>query len=199
MCLVTIGKLGTTIRFAPRTQTPKCRCALTGMQPLAKINLTTIRSILEVNLYTKHRQRVDVGDYFPDLTTNDPEKQKQGDSGGLTLDATGAENHCTLLVIEPSSLDQNLLWVASDDGRVHLTRNGGTDWLEVTKNIKGLPAGSWITQIKASNKNKGEALLVANDYRRFNYTPYAYRTTNYGKTWKRIVDQTDVKAMHCVL
>lgn len=130
----------------------------------------------------------------PDLTTNDPEKQKQGDSGGLTLDATGAENHCTLLVIEPSSLDQNLLWVASDDGRVHLTRNGGTDWLEVTKNIKGLPAGSWITQIKASNKNKGEALLVANDYRRFNYTPYAYRTTNYGKTWKRIVDQTDVKS-----
>ena len=55
------------------------------------------------------------------------------------------------------------------------------------KNIEGLPAGSWITQIKASNKNKGEALLVANDYRRFNYAPYAYRTTNYGKIWKRIV------------
>lgn len=61
----------------------------------------------------------------PDLTTNDPEKQKQGDSGGLTLDATGAENHCTLLVIEPSSLDKNLLWVASDDGRVHLTPKWG--------------------------------------------------------------------------
>ena len=79
-------------------------------------------------------------------------------------------------------------------GCVHLTQNGGSDWLEVTKNIKGLPAGSWITQIKASNKNKGEALLVANDYRRFNYTPYAYRTTNYGKTRKRIVHQTDVKS-----
>ena len=128
----------------------------------------------------------------PDLTTNDPEKQKQSESGGLTLDATGAENHCTLLVIEPSSLEKNMLWVASDDGRVHFTQNGGDAWTEVTKNIKGLPAGSWITQIKASNKNKGEALLVANDYRRFNYTPYAYRTTNYGKTWKRIVDADDV-------
>ena len=130
----------------------------------------------------------------PDLTTNDPEKQKQSESGGLTLDATGAENHCTLLVIEPSALEENMLWAASDDGRVHFTQNGGDTWTEVTKNIKGLPAGSWITQIKASNKNKGEALLVANDYRRFNYTPYAYRTTNYGKTWKRIVDEGDVES-----
>ena len=129
----------------------------------------------------------------PDLTTNNPEKQKQSESGGLTLDATGAENHCTLLVIEPSSLEKNMLWVASDDGRVHFTQNGGDSWTEVTKNIKGLPEGSWIAQIKASNKNKGEALLVANDYRRFNYTPYAYRTTNYGKTWKRIVDKDDVE------
>ena len=130
----------------------------------------------------------------PDLTTNDPEKQNQSESGGLTLDATGAENHCTLLVIEPSPLERNMLWAASDDGRVHFTQDGGNNWTEVTKNLKGLPQGSWITQIKASNKNKGEALLVANDYRRFNYTPYAYRTTNYGKTWKRIVDANDVES-----
>ena len=129
----------------------------------------------------------------PDLTTNDPEKQKQSESGGLTLDATGAENHCTLLVIEPSSIEKDMLWVASDDGRVHFTTDGGINWTDVSKNIKGLPKGSWITQIKASNKNKGEALLVANDYRRFNYTPYAYRTKNYGKNWERIVDENDVK------
>jgi photosystem II stability/assembly factor-like uncharacterized protein len=130
----------------------------------------------------------------PDLTTNDPEKQKQSESGGLTMDATGAENHCTILVIEPSPIEKDMLWVASDDGRVHITQNGGTNWTEVTKNIKGLPEGSWIPQIKASNKNKGEALLIANDYRRFNYTPYAYRTKNYGKTWERIVDGNDVKS-----
>ena len=128
----------------------------------------------------------------PDLTTNDPDKLKQHESGGLTMDATGAENHCTILVIEPSEVEANMLWVSTDDGRVHYTQDGGTQWTEVTKNIKGLPKGSWVPQIKASKTNKGEALLVANDYRRFNYTPYVYRTTNYGKNWERIVDATDV-------
>ena len=128
----------------------------------------------------------------PDLTTNDPDKLKQHESGGLTMDATGAENHCTILVIEPSEVEANMLWVSTDDGRVHYTQDGGTQWTEVTKNIKGLPKGSWIPQIKASKTTKGEALLVANDYRRFNYTPYVYRTKNYGKTWERIVDATDV-------
>ncbi|WP_350288125.1 hypothetical protein [uncultured Croceitalea sp.] len=130
----------------------------------------------------------------PDLTTNDPEKQKQSESGGLTMDATGAENHCTILVIEPSPIEKDMLWVGTDDGRVHITQNGGSNWVDVTKNIKGLPAGSWIPQIKASTKNKGEALLIANDYRRFNYTPYAYRTRDYGKTWNRIVDANDVES-----
>ena len=130
----------------------------------------------------------------PDLTTNDKTKQKQAESGGITLDATGAENHCTLLVIEPSPIERNMLWVASDDGLVHITKNGGSTWTSVTDNIRGLPKNSWITQIKASNKQKGEALLVANDYRRFNYTPYAFRTKDYGQTWQRIVDATDVKS-----
>ena len=127
-----------------------------------------------------------------DLTTNNPEKQKQNESGGISMDATGAENHTTILVIEPSPIEQDMIWVATDDGRVHYTQNGGNKWNEVSKNLSGLPKGSWITQIKASNKNRGEALLIANDYRRFNYEPYAYRTTNYGKSWQQIVDKEDV-------
>lgn len=130
----------------------------------------------------------------PDLTTNDPEKQKQSESGGLTMDATGAENHTTILVIEPSPLERNMLWVGTDDGRVHYTTDGGNSWNDVSKNLKGLPEGSWIAQIKASNKNKGEALLIANDYRRYNYIPYAYRTTDYGKSWTRIVDSNDAES-----
>ncbi|WP_189360764.1 VPS10 domain-containing protein [Algibacter mikhailovii] len=129
-----------------------------------------------------------------DLTTNNPDKLNQRNSGGLTIDATGAENHCTILVIEPSPIENDMLWVSTDDGKVHITKDGGDTWTDVSQNIKDLPKGSWIPQIKASNKNKGEALLIANDYRRFNYMPYAYRTTNYGKTWKRIVDATDVKS-----
>ncbi|WP_124980653.1 WD40/YVTN/BNR-like repeat-containing protein [Nonlabens xiamenensis] len=127
----------------------------------------------------------------PDLTTNDPEKQKQSASGGLTMDATGAENHTTILVIEPSAAERNVLYVGTDDGRVHVSKDGGGQWQDISKGLKGLPEGSWIAQIKASKTKKGHALLVANDYRRFNYEPYAYRTTNYGKSWTRIVDAED--------
>ncbi|GAB2774246.1 VPS10 domain-containing protein [Salinimicrobium soli] len=130
----------------------------------------------------------------PDLTTNDPEKQKQDESGGLTIDATGAENHTTLLVIEPSPVEQGMIWTGSDDGKVFYTRNGGEDWTDVSRNLKGLPEGSWIAQIKASARNKGEALLVANNYRRFDYKPYVFRTTNYGKSWERIVDTEDTQS-----
>ena len=130
----------------------------------------------------------------PDLTTNDKEKQKQSESGGLTMDATGAENYCTILVIEPSPLEQDMLWVGTDDGKVHITQNGGANWTDVSGNIKGLPEGSWIPQIRASNKRKGEALLIANDYRRYNYSPYAYRTRDYGRTWQRIADANDVQS-----
>lgn len=125
----------------------------------------------------------------PDLTTNNPEKQKQGDSGGLTMDATGAENYCTVIVISPSPTEQGMLWTGSDDGRVHISKDGGANWTDVSA---GIPDGVWITQIQPSTKNKGEALLIANDYRRFNYTPMAYRTTDYGQTWTRIVDANDV-------
>ncbi|MGB5942606.1 MAG: hypothetical protein WBG71_06965 [Leeuwenhoekiella sp.] len=130
----------------------------------------------------------------PDLTTNDPEKQKQSESGGLTLDATGAENHTTILVIEPSPVEENMLWTGSDDGKVHYTTDGGENWTDVSDNLKSLPEGSWIAQIKASPKNKGEALLVANNYRRYDYAPYVYRTTNYGKKWEQIVDEDDVQS-----
>ena len=108
------------------------------------------------------------------------------------MDATGAENHTTILVIEPSAVERNVLYVGTDDGRVHVTKDGGDNWTDISKGLKGLPEGSWIAQIKASATKKGHALLIANDYRRFNYEPYAYRTTDYGKSWKRIVDADDV-------
>ncbi|MEL7148014.1 MAG: hypothetical protein AAFO69_16690, partial [Bacteroidota bacterium] len=128
----------------------------------------------------------------PDLTTNDPAKQKQDESGGLTMDATGAENHTTILSISPSPVDRNVIWAGTDDGLVQLTRDGGKTWTKVNQNMPGMPSGAWIPQIKVSNKTAGEALVVVNDYRRYNYEPYAYRTRNYGQTWERIVDSNDV-------
>lgn len=123
----------------------------------------------------------------PDLTTNDTTKQRQDESGGLTIDATGAENHTTILAIEPSPLEQGVIWVGTDDGNLQLTRDGGKSWNNVIKNIKGVPEGSWIPQIHASPYNNGEAIVVINNYRRFDFKPYVFMTKNYGKSWKSLV------------
>jgi len=123
----------------------------------------------------------------PDLTTNDPSKQKQHESGGLTMDATGAENHCTILAIAPSPIEKGLIWVGTDDGRVQLTRDGGKSWIDVSSKIAGLPNGAWIPQIKASTFKAGEVYVVVNNYRLFDYKPYLFRSRDYGQTWESVV------------
>jgi photosystem II stability/assembly factor-like uncharacterized protein len=129
----------------------------------------------------------------PDLTTNNPEKLKQDENGGLTIDITNAENHCTILAIEPSKKEKDVLWVTTDDGQVHVTRDGGKNWSNLTANIKGLPANSWIQQVRTSKFNAGEAVIVTNQYRLGDMAPYIFRTFDYGKTWSRIVDDKKVK------
>ncbi|MFY0594441.1 MAG: hypothetical protein JXQ92_17505 [Roseivirga sp.] len=128
----------------------------------------------------------------PDLTTNDPEKQKQHLSGGITIDATGAENYTTILAIEPSPTERGVIWAGTDDGNVQVTRDGGSNWTNVSKNIKGIPAGSWVAQIKASKYNNGEAVAVINNYRRFDFEPYLMRTKNYGKSWENLASGKDI-------
>jgi len=137
----------------------------------------------------------------PDLTTNDSAKiAAYQNTGGLTMDITGAETHCTIISIEPSRKEQGLLWVGTDDGVVQLTRDGGKTWTSFRGKIPGLPSGCWIPQIKASAHNAGEAFVVANDYRRGDMKPYIFRTTDYGKTWTRMIDENKVKGYAlCVL
>lgn len=122
----------------------------------------------------------------PDLTTNDPNKQQQAKSGGLTYDVTGAENHCTILSIAPSPLERGLIWVGTDDGRLQLTRDGGKNWADVYPNIPGVPDSSWIPQVHASAFQAGEAYVVINNYRRGDWSPYLFRTRDYGKSWKQL-------------
>ncbi len=130
----------------------------------------------------------------PDLTTNDTTKHRQDLSGGLTIDATNAENYTTLLAIAPSPVDNNVVWVASDDGRMHITRDGGSTWIDVSSNIIGMPKGAWIPQIEVSVSDPGTAYIVANDYRRNNWSAYAFVTTNYGATWRQIIDDSKIKS-----
>jgi len=128
----------------------------------------------------------------PDLTTNNPEHQKP-DYGGLTLDVSGAENYNTIIAIAPSYLDKDLIWVGTDDGQVQISDNGGIRWNNVTKNIIGLPDGAWIAQIHASRFEKGTAWLVANNYRKGDDASYLFITTDYGKSWKNILNTNQVK------
>jgi len=128
----------------------------------------------------------------PDLSTNDPEKQKQVSSGGLTIDATQAENHTTILSIAPSSVDRKVIWVGTDDGNLQLTRNGGQSWANVIGNLKGAPENAWIPQIHASTKNAGEAFVVINNYRQNDWGTYVYHTVDFGKKWNRIADGSQV-------
>jgi photosystem II stability/assembly factor-like uncharacterized protein len=122
----------------------------------------------------------------PDLTTDNAEWQQQAKSGGLTPDVTGAENFTTILAIAPSPLQQGVLWVGTDDGRLHVTRDGGKAWTSVEKNVSGVPANTWIPHILPSKFDAGSAFVVFDNHRRSDFKPYVYRTDDWGKTWKSL-------------
>ena len=128
----------------------------------------------------------------PDLSTNDSAKIDQSKNGGLSIDITGAENYCTVICIEPSRLQRGLIWAGTDDGNVQLTQDGGKTWINFRGKIPGMPVGAWVPQIRASRHNAGEAFVIANDYRRGDFKPYIFRTTDFGKTWTRLVDEKKV-------
>ncbi|MEM6336464.1 MAG: hypothetical protein AAF752_07845, partial [Bacteroidota bacterium] len=115
-----------------------------------------------------------------DLTTNDPDKQRQIDSGGLTYDVTQAENYTTITAISASPLQENVLWAGTDDGRVHVTQDGGANWTDLTGRFAGVPEGTWVPQIHASRHRAGSAFVLFEDHRRNNWTPYAYETADFG-------------------
>lgn len=121
----------------------------------------------------------------PDLTTNDPRKQ-QSSGGPIVVDNTAAEFHSTLLSIAPSPLDSNLIWISTDDGNVQVTRDGGKSWSNVFVNVPGLKPNAWLPTIEASQVEPGTAYVAADHHQDDDYAPYAFMTTDYGRTWKSI-------------
>ncbi|MEL6191130.1 MAG: hypothetical protein AAFR66_03735 [Bacteroidota bacterium] len=122
----------------------------------------------------------------PDLTTNDPAKQNQSESGGLSTDNSGAENHCTIFTIAESPLDENIIWVGTDDGNVQVTQDGGKSWTNTIANIEGLPANTWTYHIEASVHGKGTAYAVFDGHTSGDQNTYVYKTTDFGQSWTSI-------------
>ena len=123
----------------------------------------------------------------PDLTTDDPEKQRLS-GGPITPDNTRAEYHSTILSISESALDPDVIWVGTDDGNVQLTRDGGRSWTNVAPNIEGAPPHSWVGSVQASRAVPGRAYVAIDQHRMDDFESYVFATDDFGSTWRRISD-----------
>ena len=138
----------------------------------------------------------DMGDTWkiisPDLTTNDKSKQTQAESGGLSMDNSGAENHTTIFTIAESPIDENVIWVGTDDGNVQLTTDGGKSWKNLTSNINSVPDNTWVYHIEPSVHDLGTAYVVFDGHTTGDMNPYALKTVDFGMNWKNIIPSNDV-------
>ena len=121
-----------------------------------------------------------------DLTTNDPELRNTSNGGGLTNSNTGGENHFTIITICESPLNNQVVWVGTDDGNLQVTRDGGKSWSNVVGNVAGVPAKAWVSRVEASHFEEGTAYVSFDNHRFDDNKPYVYRTRDYGQTWENI-------------
>jgi len=126
----------------------------------------------------------------PDLTTDDPLKQQQNQSGGLSIDNSSAENHCTIFTIAESPKDANTVWAGTDDGNLQVTRDGGRTWTDVTAHLTGLPRHTWIATVSASPHDAGTAFVAADGHYRGDMRTHLYVTRDFGRTFTAIADTT---------
>ena len=137
-----------------------------------------------------HRSE-DMGDTWeiisPDLTTNDKNKISKGDSGGISVDNSGAENHCTVFTIAESPRNERVIWVGTDDGNIQVTKDGGKSWTNTTGNLPDfVPDNTWVYHIEASVHGDGTAYAVLDGHSTGDMSTYVFKTTDYGSTWKSI-------------
>ncbi len=127
----------------------------------------------------------------PDLTTNDKKKQQQEGSGGLSADNTSAENHCTIFTIAESSLDENLVWIGTDDGNLQYTADAGITWTNVSANISksGIAKQAWVSSIQPSQFDKNTVYATFENHMYGDFQTYLGKSMDMGKTWSRITSK----------
>jgi len=133
-----------------------------------------------------------------DLTTDDPQKQRQTESGGLTIDNTNAETHCTIFTISESPLDKKVIWVGTDDGNIQVTENDGKDWRLVSGGIEGLPDGTWVSCIESSRHDSQKAFVTFDGHRHGDMASHVYVTEDLGKTWRSLTTEDITGYAHVV-
>ncbi|MEE2772080.1 MAG: glycosyl hydrolase [Bacteroidota bacterium] len=121
----------------------------------------------------------------PDLTRNDPEKLKSS-GGPITQDNTSVEYYCTIFAAAESAVKPGVLWTGSDDGLIHVSQNGGENWENVTP--KNLPKWAMINSVEPSAFDAGTCYVAATTYKLGDFAPYLFKTTDYGKSWKKITN-----------
>ena len=134
----------------------------------------------------------------PDLTTNDKQKQRQGESGGITIDNSTAENHCTIFTISASAIDENVIWAGTDDGNLQITRDGGKNWSNVIRNVPDLPANTWVSTVEASRHNPAVAYATFDGHQTGDTKTYVFKTSDYGKSWTSIATDTIKSYAHVI-
>lgn len=124
----------------------------------------------------------------PDLTTNDPRKQEQENSGGLSADVTSAENHTTIFTIAESPLDANIIWVGTDDGNLQVTTDAGKTWTNTSANLlsTGIPKQAWVSSVEPSAFDRQTIYATFDHHMYGDHRTYLARSTDMGKTWKRL-------------
>ena len=122
----------------------------------------------------------------PDLTTND--KSRQTISGGLTPDNIGVEYCCVVYAIDESPVTEGVIWAGTNDGLIHLTRDGGANWTDVTENVPDMPVDGVVRNIDASRWDAGKAYMTVEAHQVGNFEPYVYRTDDFGQSWTKIVN-----------
>jgi photosystem II stability/assembly factor-like uncharacterized protein len=132
----------------------------------------------------------------PDLTRNDPDKLVSS-GGPITQDNTGVEYYCTIFAANESPLKEGLLWVGSDDGLVHVSKDGGANWENVTP--PALPEWSMVNSIEPSAFDEGTCYLAATRYKLGDFKPYLFKTTDYGQSWTQITNGIDAEHFTRVL